>query len=283
MYHLKYHHSQDAGVCHMPIDKKVMVAAASIIVILLAVYLLSGKSPIGPVITSPLTASTTVVHVPNTTTLASTIATTASPTSTIQTSSCLSQSSVTYINNGFFAENYTGWNVTGLGFGASPFNISYANSNSNYYGSPWAGYDGGYFATTFHGGLILQPGNLTSAPFEAVQPFLNFQIISPQNSGLYVEILKNGRSVIKTYFNTYAAPSFGKSAGNATSTFVNATVPIAALLCKQIQIRVVAEVLGTLPTRTQYIAIGGFYTSRTASNMSKRIIVNQTVNQTLLS
>jgi hypothetical protein len=175
-----------------------------------------------------------------------------------------------YIYNGNFSNGeYTGWNLTGTGFGAAPMNISYANKNECYVGSKWSGYPNTYFATTYDCGLSTSPGNITSSFFRVnpKYPFLNFKIISPDDSLIYIEILKaNYRSVtsgnasasvyvnstpeIIAHFNTYNV-SIGS---NASSTFMNASIPMTTLTNKVVQIRVVASTL----VQERFIAIGNF-------------------------
>ena len=178
------------------------------------------------------------------------------------------------IRNGYFGTGtYYGWNVTGQGFGTAPQNASQLNSQTSYYGSPWSGLSGNYFASIYTPGLVRYPGNLTSVQFLVVEPYLNFKIISPQNAQLYVKIMQGNQSIITTHFNTYE----NQDPSNASSHFLNASTPISFLLCQNISIRVVADVVGTLPTRTQYIAVSDFYQSST-SDMNSDILVNQTYN-----
>ncbi|MGC8647898.1 MAG: hypothetical protein ACP5SJ_00155 [Candidatus Micrarchaeia archaeon] len=163
-----------------------------------------------------------------------------------------------FIYNGNFGTgHYTGWNVTGKGFGAKPLNITYANSNASrcYLGQPWSNYNGTFFATTFNCGTSVSPGNLTSSLFYANSPFLNFKIISPAENGLYVEILYKGSPAIVAHFNTFNSSAGAKS----SSTFANATIPLTTVIGKPVQIRVVANTL----EMQRFIAVGDFVLSST--------------------
>jgi hypothetical protein len=230
-------------------------------------YLHLGYSPshkVTTTITSSISSSiTTTIKLAN-----STSTTTIPP-----TGSCLSANKTVPLYNGNFSlGTYKGWNTTGFGFGNAPMNITWANQNNCYYNTTWLGYTGNFFATTFHCGLVVQPGNLTSKPFKVVLPFLNFKIISPYNSQIYVEILKGGKPIIITHFNTYNAP------GNEypTSQFENASIPIAMLMCQNVSVRVVDNVIGTVVNRFDYVAVGDFYQSVVPSE-TPGIVVNQTI------
>ncbi|MCL4373502.1 MAG: hypothetical protein M1360_01860 [Candidatus Marsarchaeota archaeon] len=158
-----------------------------------------------------------------------------------------------YIYNGAFSNGkYTGWNVSGKGFGLAPLNITYADAHNCYLGQPWANYNGTFFATTYNCGLTNAPGNLTSAPFIAnfSRPFLNFRIISPAEGQLYVEVLQNGTPAIVAHFNTFNV----SSQGNAQATFQNASIPLTPVIGKIVQVRVVAQVLQV----EKFIAVGDF-------------------------
>ncbi|MGB9732510.1 MAG: hypothetical protein ACP5P2_01030 [Candidatus Micrarchaeia archaeon] len=214
-------------------------------------------------ITTTASSNTTVIK--NTTTIPTT--------TTIVTGSCLSSNSTVPLFNGDFSlGTYDGWNATGYGFGNAPLNITWANNNSCYFNTTWSNYQGNFFATTYHCGLVLQTGNLTSKPFKVVLPYLNFKIISPYNGQLYVEILKNGKPVLITHFDTYNAP--GNI--NPTSTFQNASIPIAMFMCQNVSVRVVANVVGTVVNRLDYIAVGDFYQSMVPI-ATPGIVVNQTI------
>jgi len=158
------------------------------------------------------------------------------------------------IYNGAFANGkYTGWNVTGKGFGTAPFNITYGLEHDCYLGTlPWTNYNGTFFATTYNCGLTNAQGNITSSPFivNISDPFLNFKIISPADNQLYVEILKNNTPVIVAHYNTFNI----SSGGNAPSVFQNASIPMASLIGQIVRVRVVAQT-----THMQrFIAVGDF-------------------------
>jgi hypothetical protein len=157
-------------------------------------------------------------------------------------------------NGNFSTGTYTGWTLTGKGFGYAPLNITFANNNKVsrcYLGTPWVGYNGSYVATTFNCGLSNAPGNLTSSEFIANKPFLNFKIISPLDNFLYVEILyANNTPAIIAHYDTYNITQ----TSNASSTFRNASIPLLTVQGKVVKIRVVADTLN----RETYIAVGDF-------------------------
>ncbi len=161
-----------------------------------------------------------------------------------------------YIYNANFSNGeYTGWNVNDSGFGSGPINITYANSNAVncYYGNPWTNYAGTYFASTYTCGLSVSPGSLTSEPFKVNPrtPFLNFRIVSPDDSLIYVEVMQvGGNGVVIGHFNTL---NITKGAAVST-TFANVSMPLTTLANKVVQIRVVAATLQT----QRYMAIGDF-------------------------
>jgi hypothetical protein len=232
-------------------------------------YIKLGIGTTTTVTTSIYKTSTTTIHANATTTN-----TVSSQTTTVAFSSCLSKNATTSILNGNFSSGtYYGWNVSGPGFGSAPFNITYANSNNIYYAAPWSGYNGIYIATTYHGGLALQAGNLTSKPFEVTQLYLNFKVISPQSSLLYVEILRNKTPIIVTHYNTLLAPNNT----NAATRFENASIPLATLLCQNVSIRIVAGVVGTPTIEPSYIAVGDFYMGRVPVS-TLGIVINQSIS-----
>lgn len=252
-----------------------------VILVLIALYL-SG------VFTGGNRATTTVPgggkHIGNTTattSLTTTVpggvtsaSTTTQTTTSIAFSSCLAKSATQSIPNGNFSTGtYASWNVTGPGFGSAPFNIINANQKGAYYAAPWSGYNGTYMATSFQTGVALQAGNLTSLPFTVTEPYLNFRIISQQNSLLYVEVLRAGIPVIVAHYNTYVSPPGVK---NPQSTFVNASIPVSTLLCQNVTIGLVAGIVGKSSQGTNYIAAGGFVLSR-----SPAVNPTQPVNQTI--
>ena len=181
-----------------------------------------------------------------------------------QYQNCISpKESVPLPNGNFSTGTYEYWNVTGQGFlndtgQAAPTNIIAANEKSIYYGQPWSNYSGNFMATTYHGGLSLSTGNLTSAPFEVIEPYLNFKIVSPKNALLYVELLHNGKPFRISHYNT-----LNSSSGNREqSVFVNATMPIINFVCQNISVRVVAGVVGSVTNRYDFMAVGDFVQSK---------------------
>jgi hypothetical protein len=235
----------------------------AVLVVIAAYLYFSEGSKVLPATTTVSAGSTTSV---STTVLPNTTAanTTTQSTTSIYFASCISKNSTVQIFNGNFSTGtYAGWNVVGPGFGAVPFNITKANADGAYYAAPWNGYVGSFVATDYNSGLALQAGNLTSDVFNASELYLNFKIISSASSLLYVQILENGKPVITDHYNTYVSPP---GVANPQSTFVNASIPLATVLCKPVGIRLVAGVTGKSSEGTGYIAAGDFYLSKTPAN-----------------
>ncbi|MGI0141291.1 MAG: hypothetical protein ACREBF_01415 [Candidatus Micrarchaeales archaeon] len=217
------------------------------------------------------TGTTTIAITSATTTIAANQTPTTS-TTTVPQGSCLStQPTVEIFNGNFSTGTYIGWNQTGGGFGSVPTNITYANQNRGYYNHTWTGYNGTFFASTYHGGIGIQPGNLTSLPFKVIEPYLNFKIISPYQETLYVEVLQGGVPMIATHYNTYIA-------GNPypTSEFLNASMPLSLLLCQNVTIRVVAGVVGGYTNIRNYMAVGDFRLGNKPIS-TPGIVVNQSI------
>ncbi len=236
-----------------------------ILLVIFAYYLYQTSRPVS----KPIHVVTTIK---NTTITTTTTQTTTVNSSLTKVASCLSSSPVVAIPNGNFSSGtYADWVATGYGFGSAPLNLTWANEKGDYYGAPWSGFGNNTFAaTTFQKGLAIQPGNLTSKPFEVVLPFLNFKIISPLNNLVYIEILKDNKPAIVAHFNTYAVP--GNI--NAQSTFENASIFLGNLLCQNVSIRVVF--VGTGLSTTQFIAVTGFYLSSKPVS-APNVTVNETV------
>ncbi|MCL5427933.1 MAG: hypothetical protein M1321_02005 [Candidatus Marsarchaeota archaeon] len=215
----------------------------------------------------------------STTTAATSTIYTVVPTTTVQGfQGCLSALPTVPVPEGNFAAGtFLGWNVTGVGFGTGPLNITLQNSNSvlgsqpnsNYTNrNPWKGYTGTYFASTYQGGLSIEPGNLTSQAFQVTEPYLSFQIVSPQSDNIYVEILRNNVTVIRSFYDTFDI--YG------AHNFTNESINLAPFMCSNVRIRVVADVVGSPGTRYDYMAIGNFYLSR--SSTGTRGLINQSMN-----
>ncbi len=251
--------------------KLILMFAMAIIAVVLLIYLIQSPTPIFSLTT---TSKATTIPSNSASSNATSSVTSKSSTTSILTTSCLSGQPYAAITNGNFGTGtYFGWNVTGLGFGSVPANVSQLNQNNSYYGSPWTGAQGGYFATTYEPGFSKYPGNLTSDSFQAVEPYLNFKIISPQNQQLYVEIIHKNTVYASYQFNTYI-----NSNQNQSSIFENVSIPIASYLCQNISVRVVSGVLGSLQNRLQYIAVSNFYQGSTPST-TQGVVVNATINQ----
>ncbi len=209
--------------------------------------------------TSNAIASNTIPNITNSTPTGTTTGTIP-----VQYQNCISPKEIVPLPNGNFSTGtYEYWNVTGLGFlndtgSAIPTNIIAANEKDIYYGQPWSNYSGNFIATTYHGGLSISTGNLTSAPFKVVEPYLNFKIVSPKNALLYVELLHDGKPFRVSHYNT-----LNSSSGNREqSVFVNATMPIISFVCQNISVRVVAGVVGSITNRYDFIAVGDFAQSK---------------------
>jgi len=257
------------------VHKGVLAYFIILILMIIGALFVYGFFGTGPSIT---TSTTTVPHNGTTTTIhgGNTTITTTSPsitTTSVLFSTCMSKNATEKIVNGNFSTgNYFGWTASGPGFGSGPLNLDYANANGGYYSAPWNSYDGTYVATTYTGGLLFQAGNLTSKQFTVTELYLNFKIVSPQSSSLYVEILEKEKPVIITYYDTYIAPGIT----DPQSTFVNASIPLGTMLCKNVSVRLVAGITGTPDMSSSYIAAGDFYLSRTPVS-TPGIVFNQTI------
>jgi hypothetical protein len=181
-----------------------------------------------------------------------------------------------FVYNGDFGTGtYGGWKVNGTGFGPGPLNITAASTANElcYIGQPWSGYNGTFFATTYNCGVSTSPGSITSSPF-IVSPkkaFLNFRIISPEDSFLYVEVLENNTPEIISHYNTYnTSIDF-----NASSAFRNVSMDLSHISGKVLRIRVVAST----STSQHFIAVGDFALSAKPVEQPG-VIANITYNYT---
>ncbi len=247
-------------------QRSIVAYAALFMVLVIAIYLLLPKQ-------SGLSAGTSISSSQSTSIGAPTSV--AAVTTQPYSNKC-QLSTIIGLKNGYFINGtYSGWNVTGLGFGSAPFNVTKANSEGNYFSQPWVVNATDYMATTYNGGTNLVLGNLTSDPFTASLPYLNFQLVSPDSNLLYVEILQNGVPRIVTHFDTYVL----QSGGNSSSSLVNASISLIPLLCQTVQVRVVSGAAGTSQSQFDYIAVTGFHQS-VIKQMAPGILVNQTINVT---
>lgn len=182
-----------------------------------------------------------------------------------------SHPNVSIDNGNFGTGTYSGWTVTGSGFGNAPTDINIANENNDYYRTYWSNYNGEFFATTFRNSSAFVPGNLTSYQFMVSEPFLNFKIVSSQSSGLYTEVLLNNTPFIISYYNTT------NGQGNyPLGTFANASINLSPLFCQNVTVRIVSRVLENSTNRNRFIAVGDFYLSN-SSIATPGILVNSTV------
>jgi hypothetical protein len=260
-------------------QKGIVAYFVILILMVVAALYLSGSFGGGgqnTIITTSIGAST----IPSTTTINESSTTTSVTTTSILISPCQSKNATEPIPNGNFASGtYADWTsspaVAGEnpGFGDAPFNITFANQHNGFYNSPWTNYYGTYFATTYHYGLLINRGDLTSNTFKVTELYLNFKIISPQSDQLYLEILENGVPKIVTHYNTFSAQGTNAS----LSTFVDASIPMATLLCKNVSIKIHSGVVGTTTNKYSYIAVGDFYQSRVPIS-TPGIVVNQTIS-----
>ncbi len=229
-----------------------------------------------------VTTNTITNTITNSSTSTNTIIKTNSSTNSSITNStnlnCISPNATVPIANGNFATGtYERWNTTGLGFlnltgFPVPTNITFANANNDYYGQPWNNYTGTFFATTYRGGIVLNPGNLTSDPFQVREPYLNFKIISPRNALLYVQLMHDNKPFLVYHYNTLNA-----SGGlNPQSRFVSETIPLLNFVCQNVSVRVVAGVTGTVSNHYDFIAVGDFVQSKT-NMQTPGTVVNRTV------
>jgi hypothetical protein len=177
---------------------------------------------------------------------------------------------VTIPNGNFSYGNYTDWSVNGTGWGSVPVNLTLANQNMQYPSAPWSNASSAYFATTFTGGIRPAPGNLTSAPFEVVEPYLNFRLISPPDDQIYIELLSNNTPIMIVHYDTYAAPNNT----NEQSTFEPATILLSNFLCRQIQIKAVVGAVSKVGGY-DYIAVTGFQLSKMPAATNQVIVLNQ--------
>lgn len=186
-------------------------------------------------------------------------------------STCLSNRSTLLIYNGNFSTGtFTDWTVSGSGFGGAPLNLQSANQNGDYYQNKWSNYNGQYAATTYKENSPLSPGNLSTS-FVVREPYLNFQITSPQNNNLYLEVLFDNAPMIIAHYDTLKAQG-----GSPIGKFASATLNMSSLLCKSVTLKIVSNVYEVSSSdENQFIGVGNFYQSRSQSQSSG---VNVTLN-----
>lgn len=232
----------------------------------------------------PITSTTSTQIITTTVLPKSTLPSTTTIPYVSKNTSCVTGAATVPIPNGNFSTGtYANWTVNGLGFGKIPFNITKADEYNEYYGQPWTGYNGTYFATSYNVGTTVVIGNLTSQSFLLREPYINFKVISPQNNLLYIELLKGGVPQVTVHYNTFAVPikntTNSTNAFDSSSNFFNASLIAAPLLCSNVQIKIVAQVVGTLGNQFNYIAATNFYQSKQPFS-TPGIILNQTLNFT---
>ena len=254
-------------------NRSVIVYIAILVILAIFAFFTYSQAVQGGGLLGGSKSSTSTSTAPSTQTTTILVGRNSSTTTIPPQGSCLASTSTAQILNGNFSTGtYLGWNQSGGGFGSAPTNLTYANEHQGYYNHTWIDYNGDFFASTYHGGLGVQPGNLTSNQFQVTEPYLNFKIVSAANAGLYVEVVSGNQTIVATHYNTYIQ-------GNPypSSEFLNASIPLSTALCDQVSIRVVATVVGNIEVRNQYIAIGDFYLGRSPSPNANLVIVNQTV------
>lgn len=200
------------------------------------------------------------------TTMQTSVPSTATSTTTIS-QYCRSNSSNVWIYNGNFSTGtYFGWTVSGTGFGNAPLNLVAANANGDYYVNMWSGYNGQFAATTYAQKTYRTPGNI-SATFVVVEPYLNFQIYSPNSSAVYVELIPSNGTPIINHYDTLQEV-------NRTSEFADASIDMSAFMCQGVTIKIVSDA-GPLSDQNVFIAVGNFYQSA-YQQQSPSILVNST-------
>ncbi len=168
-----------------------------------------------------------------------------STTTASQQTYCLSNSPTERGGNWNFSyDSYYNWNVTGNAFGTAPTNFTKANDNGSYFRYAWSNLAETYYATSFSKTKPIGFGNLTTT-FLVDKRYLNFQLISTNNSRIYVEIIINGQPSIVKHYDT----------GSPYDQFVSEYINLSDYTCQTVKFRVVSDA----PAGQDFIAIGDLY------------------------
>ncbi len=156
---------------------------------------------------------------------------------------------------------YIGWNTSGTAFGNSPIDLTKANKIGCYPKDQWENYSDIYYISSYNCDPIETTGNITSSKFLVDEPFLNFQIISPNNKNDYVELISpNGNYTYLTdSISTYNVINDNGSVVSQGYKLEDASIPISKLLGKIVRFRVVQGSNQNL----NYIVIGDIEMSNT--------------------
>ncbi len=104
----------------------------------------------------------------------------------VTTSSCSSKSDI--VVEDFESGAFDSWTVEGAAFGSSPA------SGALDVQMDVSGFEGKYFANSFHGGDDAV-GSITSSEFTIERDYINFLLGGGRHSGTYIELMVDGQSV----------------------------------------------------------------------------------------